>query len=645
MSAPSGAPPPPDEGRGTPGPGMGEGDNLRAWEVWWELHRDRFISTQARDISISVGLVPPDPRTSVQAENARVGSYERIEPTLRLLLTHEHSDLIVARALIALAKLGEDPRVQGSRTSYATILPYLYNSDAQLSEAAITALGILGTQEAIFPLAQLIEDSASDAASTNRHTGREGDPTRVTDRHRALAFYAIGLIGRSSDREDVRRLAASRICNLFAAESNASAEVRFAALHGLSLVPIGENARRIEDPADRQPRVRPWSERRLARLNAPAPRSIPSASRLGEVDWALAVLDDETEAEWIRAQAVTAAARLCRGVADDSPIRSKVIERLLKALGARSTDSSEVEQSAALALGELGDSDADDLDFRLRSGLAGTVATASDHSTRDFALMSLAMVGSRPGGGASEPGRLAASTDVRRFLLHRAASAKAGELPWNMLALGVFEHEMQRSGVASSADTRAALLDLLVETNSSEQAAAGSLALGLCGATEATGELISRLRDGDSSVRGYAALSLGLLGAREAAPAIERLLNEARQAPELFESASEALARLGAPVSRQLVGLMVGGASLEAQMNLCTALGQVGDGRSLRALSQVACDPSALVWVRAAATSALGTMGTRRPAPWNADLGHALNYLNVPATLSSTALDGLLDLE
>ncbi|MEO6710436.1 MAG: HEAT repeat domain-containing protein, partial [Planctomycetota bacterium] len=536
---------------------MGEGERLRGWEVWWDLHRDRFISSQPRDISISVGLVPPDPRTSVQTENARVGSFERIEPTLRLLLTHEHSDLIVARALIALAKLGEDPRVQGSRTTYATILPYLYNSDAQLSEAAITALGILGTQEALFPLEQLIEDSAPDAASKNRHTERGSDPARVTDRQRALAFYAIGLIGRSSDREDVRRLAASRICNLFAAESNASAEVRFAALHALSLVPIGgENARRIEDPVDRQARGRPWSEKRLARLNAPAPRPIPSASRLGEVDWALAVLDDETEAGWIRAQAATAVARLCTGVADDSPIRSKVIERLLKALGQRSTDSSEVEQSAALALGELGDSDADELDARLRSTLAGTVATASDRSTRDFALMSLALVGSRAGGDVSEPGRLIASADVRRFLLHRAASAKAGELPWNVLALGVFEHGMQRCGVASSAESRAALTDLLVETNSAEQAAAGSLALGLCGATEAIGELISRLRDGDSSVRGYAALSLGLLGAREAAPAIERLLNEARQAPELFDSASEALALLGAPVSRQLVGLM-----------------------------------------------------------------------------------------
>ncbi|HUR27451.1 MAG TPA: HEAT repeat domain-containing protein [Planctomycetota bacterium] len=641
---PSQPPPPPGGPKPlTPEGKVGDGDSLRGWEVWWELNRDRFVPRRASDVAIDVAHVPADQRTSIQVDGDRVGSYERIEPVLRLILQHDKADLVRSRALISLAELGEDPRASGSRKTYATILPYLYGSDAQLTEAAITALGILGTEDAIFPLAQWIEGTdESDESKAKGRAARAPAPARATDRQRALAFYSIGLIGRDSEREDVRRLAASRICSLFAAEPDAPAEVRFAALHGLSLVAVSDHVE-PEEPAQRPP---VWSDRRAARAAARAKTIvIPAASRGAEIAWTLSVLDDEHEAGWIRAQAVTAAARLCEGLPEQSAARVSVVERLLKTLAPHSPETCEVEQSAALALGELGDGDNDELDARVRVALADALANASDRSTREFALLSLALVGSRPGGGEGDEERLVAATDVRRFLLHRAASAKAGELPWTVLALGVLEHGLVRAGVASSREARVALNDLLVETHSAEDACACALALGLAGGTEGVAELTSRLRDGDAHVRGSAALALGMLGAREAAPALERLLTDARTTPELYAPVSEALALLGAPVSRQLVGMMAGGASLESQMNLCTALGKVGDNRSLRAVSEVACDNTTLVWVRAAAASALGAMANRRPERWNADLGYALNFLMLPPTLSSASLDGLLDRE
>ncbi len=641
--------PPPTPGPKGPSRSPDSDDSMRGprgWEMWWELHRDRYVQPRPRNMAIIVGLVPPDPRTSVQVEDALVGAFERIEPSLRLLLNYEKSELVLARALLSLAKLGEDPRVPGSRTTYAAILPYIRNSDAQLSEAAITALGILGTEEAIFPLGELAFGDRSSPLSARgralKGSGGSSGSLPATDRQRALALYSIGLIGRDSPREDVRRLAVSRICELFSQDEQASYEVKFAALHALSLVPVS-----VETPPESPPAAldskskRPWT-RVLARVQPP---TIPSTSRGAEVDWVLSVLEDEGEAGWIRAQAVTAAARLCANLAEDSGPRRRVVERLIKALAPRSSDSVEVEQSAALALGELGDADNDELDARMRSALGVAISDASDQSTRRFALLGLSLVGSRAGGPARDSDRLSSSDDIRRLLLHRTASARSSELPWAVLALGIFEHGMVRSGAQAARESRAALTDLLVETKSAEHAAACSLALGLCGGTEARPELIARLRDGDSIVRGYAALALGLLGVREAAPGIEKLLDSARQAPELYRSASEALALLGAPVTRQLISMMVGGASLESQMSLCTALGRVGDGKSLHALSQLACDSTTLIWVRAAATSALGTLGARRPNPWNADLGHALNYTWLPATLSAPSLDGLLDLD
>src|SRR5690349_12733403 len=364
----------------SPGGGPGDPDSLRGWEIWWELNRDRLVPNPARDLSLVVAHVPPDPRTRVQVDGERVGSYERIEPSLRLILTYEPSDLVRARALISLAKLGEDPRDRGSRKTYATILPYVEHADAQLAEAAITALGILGTEDALFPLAQLIEgkDFAPESAQRDR---RAGVPVRANDRRRALAFYALGLIGRDSAREDVRRLAASRICSLFASESNASSEVRFAALHALSLVPVAD----VPEAPPPTPQEEVWSQRRAARAAALAKATPqPAASRAGEIAWALAVLEDEREAGWIRAQAVTAAARLCADLPGDSPQRARVVERLLKALAPRSHDTVEVEQCAALALGELGDADGDELDARVRACLGAALTEASDRATQEF---------------------------------------------------------------------------------------------------------------------------------------------------------------------------------------------------------------------------------------------------------------------
>ncbi len=582
----------------------------------------------------------------MQVAGTRVGSYERIEPSLRLLLTHETSELILSRALISLAKLGEDPRVPGSRTSYATILPFIYHSDARLADAAITALGILGTEDALFPLGDLIEGvlrSPSDSEASS--VAVETKP--FSDRQRALALYAMGVIGRDSAREDVRRLVASRICALFSQDADASAEVKFAALHALSLVPLAvDNSVPSVESNEKPRKSRGFGEPRITHSPrkglAPA---IPSASRASEVEWVLSILDDESEAGWIRAQAVTAAARLCSDLEDGSAIERRVLERLLKSLAPRSRDCVEIEQNAALGLGELGDGDSDELDARVRAALLATSAEATDQPTREFALMSLALVGSRPGGNPGESDRLSASSEVRRILVHRASTARSGELPWAALALGVFEHGMAGASGAASRESRTLLTDLLIESNSSESAAACSLAIGLCGASEARSELISRLRDGDVAVRSHASLALGMSGARDAAPALERVLTEARQFPELYRAASEALTLLGAQVSRQLLGMMAGGASLESKMSLCRALGRVGDGRALRALCQVASDPTGLLWVRAAATSALGTMGSRREGDWNAGLGHALNFLWVPSTLSAASLDGLLDLD
>lgn len=620
-----GSPPRPAPGPQTPDDDFGRG-SPRTWELWWDLHRDRFVRTRPCDISAPIERVRAEPRTRVISTFSRIGAYERISPALRLLLRPTEPDRVVANALIALAKIGEDPATPGSRATYATLLPYLEARDdrggARVRDAAIVALGVLGNEEGLFPLERIAK-------------AERGAPGEVGLRQRALAIYSMGVIARDSRREDVRRFVASRLCALYAAEPTLNAELKSAILHALSLAPIQAEPDELVTQTDARP-----STRRDARRAT----EVPAGSLRAQVDWVLARLDDPNEITWIRAQAATAAGRLCGGLADGSALRERVLRRLMAQFDPRADTDADLRQSALIALGEAVDADGDAIDARARAALARAVTDSAALTDRQFAIVALAQAGAR-GGGSVEGDRFSAAPDVRRFLLHRLDAARGEERPWSALALGVFEHDLARAGQATSHEARMALTDRLERTRSLEHGAAFSLAIGLAGANEATRELRERITSGDLQVRGYVALALGMLGVREAAGDIEALLADARGDARACRPAAEALALLKAPVSRQLIAQLGGDASLDAQMTLCAQLGRVGDATSLRTLSQLAWDEDGLSWVRASAAAALGNLGSRRGGPWSADLGHGTSLLCLPATLTSPALDGILDLD
>lgn len=620
-----GAPPRPAPGSETPVDDFGRG-SPRTWELWWDLHRDRFVRTRPCDITASIERVRAEPRTRVLSTFSRIGAYERIGPALRLLLRPTEPDRVVANALIALAKIGEDPATPGSRTTYATLLPYLEARDdrggARVRDAAIVALGVLGNEEALFPLERIAKAA-------------RGAPGEVGLRQRALAIYSMGVIARDSRREDVRRFVASRLCALYTAEPTLNAELKSAVFHALSLAPIRAEPDEFVARAE---------ARGPTRRDAKRASEVPAGSLRAQIDWVLARLDDPEESAWIRAQAATAAGRLCASLDDASAMRERVLRRLMSQIDPRSNADADVRQSALMALGEVVDADGDAIDARARAALARAVTDSAALTDRQFAVLALAQAGAR-GGDSIEGDRFVAAPDVRRFLLHRLDAARGEERPWSALALGVFEHELARAGEATSHEARMALTDRLERTRSVEHSAAFSLAIGLAGANEATRELRQRITSGELQARGYAALALGMLGVREAAGDIEALLAEARGDARAFRPAAEALALLRAPVSRQLLAQLGGDASLDAQMTVCAQLGRVGDATSLRALSQLAWDEEGLAWVRASAAAALGNLGSRRGGPWNSDLGHGTSLLCLPATLSSPALDGILDLD
>ncbi len=586
------------------------GDDPGSWRVWWTLNHDRFVDVAVQaPTAVSDGAVH---RTEVLAE-VRADAYERLAPIVTRVLQQEKNDILVGRALIALAKLGENPRVANSREVHKLILPFMASERTRIAESAAIALGILGHDEAVMALSQYAALVPEGQSSKTRQ-----------DRARSFAIYGLGLAARDSKREDVRRVAASRLCEIFTNETGLAVDVKVACLQALSMVPLAPETQAMA---------------------LPGAGEIPSVSRNAEIEWVLRVLDSASEATWVRAQAATTAARLSSDQGEHSKLRERVAQRLIETLSAASRDALPMRQSAALALGLLGDSDNDSLDKEIRGALGEAALFNADQTTRYYAMMSLAQAASRSGGPVQDPERLAAAASIRTMLLKRAGNGSEVDRAWNTVSLGVFEYRMRQAGESSSDSSRQALMSILEETNSPEIGGAACLALGLSGATEAEELLVRQLKNGDANVRGFAALSLGMIGARDATAALEKLLDRASGAPELYLPVSEGLAMLGAPVADRLVKSLVAGPSLEAQLALCVALGRTGGSRAVQPLSDLVDDSTGTAWVRAMAAEALGSIGDHGAARWNARYAFDVNFLALPLTATAPNYDGVLDLE
>jgi HEAT repeat protein len=601
----------PSQPRSPRGSGV-TGDDPGTWRVWWTLNHDRFVdvAAQAPQAATDAGAAG---HTAVLSQ-ARQDAYERLAPIVMRVIQQDKNDILLGRALIALAKLGENPRIAGSREVFKLILPFTKSEKVRVAESAAVALGILGHDESIMALSELAQ-APQGAAVESR-----------SDRVRAFALYGLGVAARDARREDVRRVAASRLCSIFSAEKGMAVDVKVACLQALSQVNLAPDTQSMGLPGS-------------------TPTDIPSASRTAEVEWVLRVLDASGESTAVRAQAATAAARLCADQHESSKLRARVADRLVEVLSQGTRDGLPVRQSAALALGQVGDSDNDPQDVAVRAALTEAILFGSDQATRYFAAMSLAQVASRPGGSLLDPERLAAAADTRKFLRQRLSNGSETDRAWTALSLGVFEYWMRQAGEQPSMDSQLALRSILEATRSPEIAGATCLALGLAGATEAQELLQAQLKSGDGNVRAFASLALGMVGARDAASALANQLGRAATAPEMFVPVSEGLALLGEPAGDLLVKSLTSGLGLESQLAACVALGRTGGGRAVQPLSDLVGDATGTTWVRAMAVEALGSIGDHGATRWNARFGFDTNFLAMPLTSTAPTFDGVLDLE
>ncbi len=596
-------------------------DDVTSWRFWWYYNSKPYLNLKQALKEQAVTRGSDDYFLGVGRNGAAVGGVApdarlvqgQILPQLIEHLRSETSQQVLTSALLSLSRL-EGDAAQQARVE-AEISRLLAHSDRIVVEVAAISLGILGSERSAVKLAALLEGGAE---------GRKlrGGPD-VGDRIRAFAAYGLGQIGHVTERSDVKRYAASKLRAAFDAAGPSEYDVRVACLLSLGAVPLDSN------PDYRSP----GSGALLA-----------SSCLQAQVEWAIGVLGDEQQHQFVRAHAPTTLARLLedaerRGLDEAKALAAEVLLGVLKS---GSNAPAQITQSTALALGQLGDSDDDELDREIRAALEKASEKASDQATRNFALISLAQVSGRPGTDGAVTG--AAST--RETLIARIKHGATMQRPWAALAIGVMERSLADVGQPVSGEAAAFLRATLSRTRSPELTSATAIALGIledAGSEELLLEILDR--SSDTNIRGYTMISLGLIRARGSLSEIESILVKSRYRPELVQTAAVSLALMhDTELVPKLIEMLHSNSSLPAQGAICFSLGNVGDVRAAEALIEMATSPDLGAVARGLAIEALGLVADRYELPWNTELSANTNYLANPTSLSSPDIVGVLDL-
>ena len=615
---PSPAAPGSNQGGGPSTPGA-ESPDLASWRFWWNYNWRPYLELKARVHSGGV-VTGSDDFFLGRGEDGARGSATRpdavlihgqIAPVLRGFLKTEKTSHVLTSSMLSLAKVGDDPQGQGS--AVAAILPLLGHSNVTVSEVAALSLGIHGREDSAFLLADLLADNERGRALNGG--------ARVGERVRAFAAYGMGQIGQRTGREEVRRFIVSKLATTYE-NGSGGFDVRVACLLSMGLVPLPSNPE--------------WAPRDDGYVLA-------SNCLEAQIAWARVVLDAEDWSALDRAHAPTTMARLA-AAGGSGEVREAVARVLIDYLGPHAKAPREVEQSCAQGLGFLGDGDEDELDRDIRETLFAVPRNVSDRQARAFALISLAQVASRPGGGEGDP--LAGATEVRKHLARELARGKSFIRPWAAMAAGVLERGLADAGVITSTELAEATRAELAAARSPENVGALCISLGLQGDPQAIPLLIEVVAESsEPQSRGFAMIALGLLEANEGIEVIQSTLEDSKYRAELVRDAALGLGLMRNPkVTASLVDMLRDSKSLTTWGGVCYSLGQLGDANAADPLLELALDTSRPAIARGLAAEALGGIADREDLPWNTALSVGTNYRANPSTLSDPDVVGVLDL-
>ncbi len=629
-AGPTGAP-------GKPGTPLDGASDLAGWEFWWAFNKDPYLALKSH----LAGVVQTDSEeyylshaTNLNARDTQRVSEEKIRsvivPRLLAALAEEHSNDIQSSCMIALAKIGEEKSEDGKTPIADAIRGFLTSGSQELSETAAVALGILANRENLALLTAVLENDPVQLRALGLQQGGS-----VSVRTRSFAAYGLGLIGFKASNDDRKAINATlRMLLDGEGKTMAQRDIQVACLSAIGLAPLAS------DPDDMGT---------LVAKNVGAPKELKSLQ--DQLRYLLAYYLDESNNDLIRAHAPTAMARLlsCGEVPALFPMRDSIALLLMQSLTKESKHSTQMQESCALALGLIGDSDEDPTDKAIRASLMRVKEELIGQQVRNFALMALAQASGRAGHGFGDP-IYGVNTENKRenarsFLLGELSKGKGMIPSWSALSLAVMERELDDAKLGSSTEVKLILSNALADAKSPSNVGALSIACGLVRNREAKDTLIANLeRFSDADTRGYTAVGLGLMDEATALVPIQEMVKKSKYSPDLLKSGAIALGLLGDnQIVPDLLGMLGTATGLSSQAAISSALGFIGDSRSVDPLIALMQSEGVTDLARAFGAVALGIIADKEELPWNSKIGVGSNYRANTATLTDQK-GGILDI-
>jgi HEAT repeat protein len=632
---------------GNPGPSKPKtgasdsGPDLTVWQFWWAFNKDPYLNLKSH-INGGVVLTGSDEYYLGKGEHGQSKDTLRVsEETIRQVIVPrlidaldpkkgENSNDIQSSCMIALAKIGDAKSEDGKSEFAEHIKRFLTSGSQELSETAAVSLGILANRDNIELLSAVLNNDQAKLRSLG-----VSQTENVSVRTRAFAAYGLGLIGYKASNDD--RLAINAALRKILdgeGKSMGTRDIQVACLTAIGLSPIDIN--HDDKTVDDAQKIK-------------APEGL--TSRQDQLRYLLHYYKDESNNYLIRAHAPTAMGRLLSTgeVPSDFAFRTLAANALMESLSKDSKDQDAMKQSCALALGVVGDSDEDPVDKAIRASLMKVKDDLSDQQVRNFALIGLAQASGRPGHGAGDPIYGVNAKDkkenARTFLKDELSKGKSAVKPWSGLAIAVMERELDDAKELSSPDMKLVLRGALGESKSPEDLGAFAIACGLVKDTGAKDLLIHNLDQvRDIEARGYTAIGLGLMDEQSAIPAIQDIVKKTKYQAELLKNAAIALGLLGdKQLVPDLVEMLKTSTGLSSQAAISSALGYIGDSRSVEPLVALMNNQEVSALARAFGAVALGIIADKEPFPWNSKIGVNSNYrANTPSLTDQKG--GILDI-